>query len=396
MSATDFIFPIVVLLWLASLFFRQNNFRWHKFYWILLFYFASMLISTVFSINPSQSFVKLIGETYLLGLSVITFNLVKSERLIKQTLRIWLAGSFVTVIIGIISLILFYIQPENTLLNYTTYHYGSVPVGNYPRLSSTFVSASMFCNYLNVSFLLILTALKTKIFNKSFLLILLAPVLICAVFTISAGLGGFALAFSLWCWLIFREKRKQFAFFCLMSGIAAAFLFFLMNFAALQKHSSAEYLIKIPLINLEFQPSARVLIWQESLETFWNNFFSGIGLGQDVCRVVFQNTEGTTSVLTDAHNYLINVAAQNGIFGLLAIIAVTYFIIKIAFPFRLKKSPSSIIPAGLTTAFICSFLYQGLTGSFEDARHLWVLIGLILSAQELKRNQTETSGDVLI
>jgi O-antigen ligase len=396
LSASDFIFPFAVLLWLASLLFRQNNFRWHKFYWILLLYFASMLFSAIFSINPPQSFVKLLGETYLLGLAVLTFNLVQTERQVKQTLATWLSGTFVAVVIGIISLILFYTQPENQLLNYTTYHYGSVPVGNYPRLSSTFVSASMFCNYLNVGFLLILAALKTKILNKIFLLILLALVLICAFFTISAGLGGFALALGLWLWLVFRENRRRFAFFCLIGGGVAAFLFFLMNFAALQKHSSASYLFKIPLINLEFQPSARVLIWQESLQTFWNNFFSGVGLGQDVCRVVFQNTEGTTSVLTDAHNYLINVAAQNGVFGLVAIIALTYFIIKIAFRRRLERSVSSFILAGLAAAFVCSFLYQGLTGSFENARHLWVLIGLILSVSNLTNNETEKTSDDFI
>ena len=392
LSITDFIFPIFVLLWFVSLLFRQNVFRWHKFYWILLFYFVSMSFSTIFSINPSESFVKLLGEVYLLGLAVLTFNLVASERQIKRVIKIWLAGTFVAVVIGLISLILFYIQPENQLLNYTTYHYGSVPVGNYPRLSSTFVSASMFCNYLNVSFLLILAAIKTRMFNEKLLLILLAFVSVCAVFTISAGLGGFALACGWWLWLMFRERNQRFALFCMISAGVASFLFFLTNFAALQKHSSAQISFTVPLLNLEIQPSARVLIWQESLQTFWNNFYSGVGLGQDVCRVVFQNTEGTTSILTDAHNYLINVAAQNGIFGLLAIIAVTFFIIRLAFPFQFKNSQSSIILAGLSAAFACSFVYQGLTGSFEDARHLWVLIGLILSARHLTSVQTEKIG----
>jgi hypothetical protein len=32
---------------------------------------------------------------------------------------------------------------------------------------------------------------------------------------------------------------------------------------------------------------------------------------------------------------------------------------------------------GLSVAFVGTLLYQGLTGSFEDARHLWILIGLI-------------------
>lgn len=381
LSPTDFVFLVAVTLWLASLLARRNNFRRHKFYWVLLFYFASMIFSTIFSINPMRSFVKLVGEAYLLGLAVMTFNLVETEKQFKQTIKVWLVGTIIACAVGVYSLILFYVQPGNPLLDDTTYHYGAVPVGNYPRLRSTFGSASMFCNYLNVGFLLLLIAWKTDLTKKSALLISLGLVLLCAVFTISAGLGGFALAFGLWLWFSFREKRKRLAAFGLIGGIAAPTLFFLMNFVALQKHSTARFSVKVPLLDTELQPSPRVLIWQESLQTFWRNFFSGVGLGEDVCRVRFQNAEGTTSVLTDAHNYLLNVAAQNGVFGLLAIIGVTYYMVRLAFPFRLEKSVSSIILVGLTTAFVCSFFYQGLTGSFEDARHLWVLIGLILSAR---------------
>lgn len=386
LSPTDFIFPAVFLLWFVSLLTKQNSFRWHNFYWILLFYFASMLFSTINSINPASSFIKLFGEAYLLGLAVLTFNLVETEKQIKQAIKIWLVGTLIACAVGIYSLILFYVQPENPLLNYTTYHYGSVPVGNYPRLSSMFVSASMFCNYLNVSFLLLLIARKTDVIKQTTAIVLLALVLFCAVFTISAGLGGFALAFGLWLWFSFREKQKRLAVFSLISGIAASTLFFLMNFVALQKHSTAGFSIRVPLLGKEIQPSPRVLIWQESLQTFWRNFSSGVGLGEDVCRVRFQNTDGTISILTDAHNYLLNVAAQNGIFGLLAIIVVTVFIIRLVFPLRQQKTAPSIILFGLTTAFICSFFYQGLTGSFEEARHLWVLIGLILSAHRLNGN----------
>jgi O-antigen ligase len=382
-SPTDIIFPIAFLIWFASLFAGLKGFRWHKFYWILLFYFVSLIISTIFSNNPASSLIKLFGESYLLGLAVLTFNLVETERQVKQTIKIWLAGTFFACAVGVYSLILFYLQPGNPLLNYTTYHYGAVPVGNYPRLSSMFVSASMFCNYLNVGFLLLLIARKIDFINKHAAFILLTVVSICAVFTISAGLGGFALASGLWLYFLFGEKHKRLAALSLIGGITVSALFFMMNFVALQKHATARFLIKIPIFDLELQPSPRVLIWQESLQTFSQNFFSGVGLGEDVCRVSFQNTEGTTSVLTDAHNYLLNVAAQNGIAGLIAIVVLTIFIIRRAFPAQSVKSSSSTILIGLTMAFFCSFFYQGLTGSFEEARHLWVLIGLILSADRL-------------
>jgi len=40
-----------------------------------------------------------------------------------------------------------------------------------------------------------------------------------------------------------------------------------------------------------------------------------------------------------------------------------------------------LIRRGLRAAFIGAFLYQSLTGSFEDARHIWVLIGLMAATR---------------
>jgi len=34
-------------------------------------------------------------------------------------------------------------------------------------------------------------------------------------------------------------------------------------------------------------------------------------------------------------------------------------------------------------AFLVAFAYEGLGGSFEDARHLWVLFGLFLASGRL-------------
>jgi hypothetical protein len=45
---------------------------------------------------------------------------------------------------------------------------------------------------------------------------------------------------------------------------------------------------------------------------------------------------------------------------------------------------------GLLIGFISSFVLQGLVGSFEDARHLWVLLGLILAAYKIKYGEPST------
>lgn len=381
---TDFLFLAVFSLWLIFLLTGHGSFRFHKFYFLLLFYFAAMAISTAFSENPKQSFIKLSGISYLLGLAILTFNLVRTEKHFRQVIFAWLAGTAVSLFVGLLTIFLFYFQPENSLLPHTTYHYGAVPVGNFPRLSSTFISASMFCNYLNASLLMVFIAERKKFIGRAAFHAFYFSILLCAAFTISSGLGGFALALGVWFWLIFRERKQAFARTSLAGGILISILFFCLNFFALERHATAPYSIKVPFSESEVFPSPRLLVWTDSLETFTNNFLTGRGLGLDSCRVLFQNTEGSLSLLTDAHNILLSVAAQNGIFGLVAICLIMIFISRLFSPKSFKNARSQTLSI-LVLAFICTFIYQGMLGAFEDARHLWVLTGLILSAESITK-----------
>lgn len=385
-SPTDFIFPIASALFFISILLKKTSFRWHNFYWLLLFYFAAMLFSSVFSINPQQSFIKLLGEIYLLGLAILTFNLVKTQQHFKQVVLVWLGGMFLTLIIGILTVFLFYFQPSNPLLFYTTSIYGAFPVGNYPRLTSVFASSSMFCNFLNVSLIFLFIAEKLKYIGTKIFWILFVLLAICAFFTFSSGFGGLVLAIGVWLWAG-NSDNKLIAKTALFGSIFVAILFFSINFFALQKYPNAPYSINIPLLEVELLPSSRLLVWSDSLKTFSENFFSGIGLGQNACYVSFQNTDGTAAFLTDAHNIFLSVAAQNGIFGLLAIAAISFNFVRKFSLSSLNLNSASFTKNALALAFICAFFYQGLTGSFEDTRHLWFLIGLILSAETLEKTE---------
>ena len=388
LSLPDFLFPFVALLFTIAVLRRKIVFRWHKFYWLLLFYFAAMLISSVFSINPGQSFIKLTGEVYLLGLAVLTFNLVRTERDFNQAIRAWLLGTAITISVGIVTIFLFYSHSESPVLAYTTSIYGAVPVGNYPRLTSLFYSASMFCNFLNVSLIMLFIAEKLNFIGKKLFWISLFLILVCALFTISSGLGGIILAIGVWFWLTLRDSRNNLAATGLTGGISIAIVFFIVNFFALQKYPNAPFSIVIPFSGVELLPSPRVLVWSDSLNTFQNNFLNGSGLGQNSCAVSFQNTDGTDAFLTDAHNIFLSVASQNGILGLLAIAAIMFFLIRKFSYSTFNKNRTSFLKNAFVLAFVCAFFYQGLTGSFEDTRHLWVLIGLILSAETLEITET--------
>ena len=378
---TEFIFLFASAFWLLSILAKQTELRFHRFFLILLFYFVAMLISAFLSENRQISFIKLGGEIYLLCLPVLIFNLVETKEELKRLVLVWICGTGFVLLVGILTLCLFYLSRGHWLLNYVNYSFGAVPVGNYPRLRLNFLSSSLLCNYLSVSFSLLLVAAKMNWIKKSVFLIFAPLIVLIAVFTISSGLGGFALVVGLWIFFNWRSKHKLFAGLSLGGGILTAVLFWAMNFIALQPHSTASYTFNI--FGYKFYPSPRLMVWEASLRTFQENLIFGRGVGQDSCQVIFQNTDGGFSTLTDAHNIFLSVASQEGIFGLAAIVLIIFYLLKENLPVEFSPDKSSIVKTGLWTAFLSAFVYQGLVGSFEDARHLWVLIGIMLCANEL-------------
>jgi O-antigen ligase len=117
------------------------------------------------------------------------------------------------------------------------------------------------------------------------------------------------------------------------------------------------------------------------MRTWAENPFFGKGLGTDVADAKYLNPSGTLETLTDAHQMWLSVAAQTGIFGLVALCFLCVFFFRRAFVFSFDNK-KAILQTALAIAFISAFLYQGLSGSYEDARHLWVLIGLLASVGE--------------
>lgn len=381
--ATDFIFLLTFSVWLLSLLLKKSVFRRHKFYWLILVYFFAMLLSTVFSIDPQSSFIKLLGEIYLLSLPVLTFNLIRTENDIKKVLQIWLAATSVVAAVGILTFFLFYLDRENWLLRYTLFKFGTLPPGNYPRLASTFFNANMLCNYLSVSLVLLLISQKLGWIKKVFFHLLFFGILFCLLLTISPGLGGVALVTGIWCWLYFKPFKPRLALVGLISGILLAAIFLPVTMIAPNIHSTAPFSINIPVIEQKIEPSSRVMVWMDSWATFTENPIFGRGLGQDVCYTRYFDLSGNLQLLTEAHNVFLNVAAQEGIFGLSAIIMIVYYVTRKTFPLDFSNNNANILRIGFGIAFIGAFVYQGIGGSFEDARHLWALIGLFLASENL-------------
>lgn len=127
-------------------------------------------------------------------------------------------------------------------------------------------------------------------------------------------------------------------------------------------------------------PSQRLLAWQSSFETFLTDPITGRGLGTGAAYVQFITPNGERQVLTDAHNTFLNVAAESGLPAALCLAAIcAVLLLRIRRTMAIPNARTVILTA-MGIAVVSAFIYQGLMGSFEDARHLWVLFGLVIGS----------------
>jgi O-antigen ligase len=369
-QTTDLLFVLTGLIWLIYLVLRKNKIRFSWFYLPLIVYFLSSCISTIYSENQRTSFIKLFGNVLLLGLSVLAFNLVDDDKKLRKIGMAWLSATFLVCIVSLISLILFYFQRDNPILLETLSHYGSLPTGNYARIQSTFFNPNMMCNYLNISVGFLLFAFKFRWLKKGVLGAFTILFAIALFFTLSPGIGGILLTVGLWLWLDLKLIKPLFAKLFLVGGILGAVFFFLTVLPSPTNFPS------------KFEPSPRVLTWYSAFQTLQKYPIVGRGIGLDAGYVIYNSPNGQ-QILGDAHQLWLNIAAQQGLIGLAVIIFLTIWFFRKSLPFDLEKTP---FKTALGLAFIGTFCYQGLIGSYEDARHLWVLLGLLASSSELENN----------
>lgn len=389
---TDIIFLVTFALWVAAIILKKIEFRFDNFFVLPAVYFAGLFLSAVFSFDPGFSFVKLLGEGYLIGLAVVTYSVVRSATMFKTTVHAWLAASTVSCLVGFATVVLYYLGISNLLTEYALHHYGSLTPGNYPRIQGTFIYPAMLCNYLTVSITLLLTAFELGWVKRYAAFILLFLFLITAAFTVTPGIGGVLLAVFLCLWVIFKEKKKKIpARASLIFGVLCAAAFLVVSTFSLTRIETSPYFFTI--FGQRIDPKQRLLTWQQSIETFLTYPFFGKGLGLDVASVSFRSPSGVLQRLTDAHQTWLNVAGEAGISGLIPLILICIAVVYRSLPLRTDGSKKSAVRVFLGVAFITAFLYQGLTGSFENARHLWVLVGLIVAVTHVDFN-TEVSEKI--
>jgi O-antigen ligase len=256
-------------------------------------------------------------------------------------------------------------------------------------LRLTFLNANLACNYLTVSLMLLLAAGHLKWIGKTPFRLLFGGIIIAAATTISPGLGGIALALGLWMWVTLGARRAWTARLFLVSGVAAAVLFVAAMAVTPILHPTAPFLITVPGFDVTLAPAGRLMIWMDALGNFTENPVFGRGIGSDAVSVEYRDPSGNLQQLTDAHNVFLSIAVQCGLVGLAALIGLVFHIGRRTLPLRLPDSAAGVVRLAAGLGLLNGLVYQGLGGSFEDARHVWFALGLLLASSRI---QTVSTG----
>jgi O-antigen ligase len=380
--AADSVYAAAATLLLAALAGGLGP-RWDRAFVPLAGWLAAMAVSAALSTDPRRSAFKLATEIYLLSIPVALVQLVRSEAALKRLLQAWLAAAAGVAALGLLALGLFFLAPDHWLLEYLLNPKGTLPPGPYPRFNLSFTHPAMLGLYMSVSILILLGCARAGWVPKRLTWPLLAVMLIAAAFSLTPGLGGLFLALGLWTWLSRRGKRPWLARAGLAAGMATALAMLAAASVTPYLHPTAPFLIHLPGLGT-LAPSARLMFWIDAARTFLAHPLFGQGIGTDPVSVLYQNPSGGRAVWHDAHQTWLSVAAQTGIVGLAAFGWLTVHVVRRAAARPWPTQGSGAVRTALAVAWLQAWLWQGLVGSFEDARCLWLLLGLTLAAFRLE------------
>lgn len=382
---SDLIFSITALAWVFSG--RWLKFRWTGFHTCLLLYGIAVALSTVTSIDPSTSAVKLIGKFYLIGIAFLTYDFVDSYVCLEKLAKTWLLSTAVVLLFSLTGIVLFYAGIKDPAINIVVHPiFGSLPPAHYPRIEGFFAFPAILCNFLSISWMIALLGGGLGWLRQTRLRIFGSALVTVIAFTLTPGLGGIFLATG----IFLRERLKllypKWASFALVSGFILALSFFLIALVTVFSYTPDG--TRMPLTNGEVQPSHRVLAWRSALETFLANPYLGKGVGMPTSNAQYTDPSGNRQLLADAHSTYISVLSETGLFGFLLFMGIVGFAAWSLTTWKTTSEMDKLTRLCLLAALLDAFFYQGLTGSYEDARHIWVVFGIAVGiSRTIKRSE---------
>ena len=385
----DVVLLVTGLVWFVLWLARKRSIVWNPAYIFLAAYALAVTLSAILSVRPDQSAVKLVGKFYLIAIVFLTINIVTSLEILKSVLRAWLIGSGLVILLSLVGIAAFYLGFNDANQNLVLHPiFGSLPPGRYPRIEGFFNYPSLLCNYLSITAAFLVLSVSMEWLSKRIAIAFGISLLVVDAFTLTPGLGGIFLAAGIFVWT--RAERRIVGRIALSAGILVAAVAFFAASVTLFSNTAAGS--GVPIATGEISRSHRAEAWRTSFQSFLQSPILGRGIDVPVADSRFIDPSGNHQLLTDAHNTYLSVLAETGIAGFFAFTAFLICVFKSLMRIRHWDSGIGFAATILLIALVDACLYQGLTGSYEDTRHLWVLFAIAAAVIGVPRQRDLMRG----
>ena len=311
---------------------------------------------------PSPSFghavAKWAGVAWLVAIAALACDAARERPWRRRMLLAWLVGAAAAALAALVAIAGFYAgDAPRAAVSSLLSHYGSLPPGPYPRVDGLFANANMAGLFLLLSVGVALVTKDEGWLSPRHLKMVVLLVALPLLATASQAVGAAVLLLT-WRWWYRSDARRRLRGVVLAAGatVATAIL---------------GLLLVNPAAPFDL-PSVRMQLWYQAWLTWQGAFWRGTGLGQPAASVDYLAPDGHWQHLGDAHNIVLNLGAQGGV------VVVAAFLGLVVWAWWSTREQGALW--GGRSALLLAVAYLGLGGSFEDARVLWVLLGMLAGA----------------
>lgn len=229
-QVSDIFFLVVLCLWLMSLAVDETRLRWSRLYLPMGALLVAMALSLINAQDALFSVIKLVAKIYLVLLAVVTYNLVNSERRLREALLAWMAGTALVILFGFVGITQWLLGGYASPFVMNDGKLSSLPV---PRIISTFRNPNLMAEYLLVSIFIMIGFLASGWPKRHrWLTVLLAGALITLLLSLSRGIFSFGVGLVVFAALLKRstgypisQHRLGLAIGCLAGFALVIFVF---------------------------------------------------------------------------------------------------------------------------------------------------------------------------
>lgn len=347
-------------------------------------FLGALLLSALLGGRPASSLLKLMAFAPMVLAPAMLRWLFDDRAQAMRALKAFAAGCVIAVGVGLVGLVDFYLQrdvaEQHFMCGYGALHRSPT----YPRLCAPFRNFNMFCSYLVATVPLGVGFVSEKRGRCAGLAVAgLASVV--ALFTLSAGVGAFALVLAFAIAPLFGDggAGRLLRLVAWVGAILVEVAFVLASFGTLAPSGSGT--LALGSRDYLWWDGSRPSILAAGFRTWSEHPIFGLGYGSSVARVTDPRAYVPADQIDigrfppfadmEAHNLVLSVAGQAGLLGLVTFACLLVVLVAPLLRVRLE-APRDHLRQVVLASIVGVVLVHGFFIAVEEARHFWPLLAM--------------------